>query len=140
VNKSRRRYTRLDDAERLAICKAYHAGLGLRAIAKAVGVSVGAAHGVVASVLALRASVPIPGVVDDCDCPRPIGVVFGVKPWDREAEAIEQGDPDCPRCGGEDGSIQPGSRLYCAACGRTGFDRRIGERKMIEAANAAVSE
>lgn len=61
--------------------------------------------------------------------PAVTGVVFGSGEWTPECQ--DQGDSTCNRCGGEKGVITRGSRLYCAACHRTGFDGML-EKERIE--------
>lgn len=58
--------------------------------------------------------------------PEPVGVLFGADPcWSpgREAQRL---DRSCRTCGA---AIPPGSRLYCAACTRTGFERKLARLK-----------
>jgi hypothetical protein len=68
-------------------------------------------------------------------------VVFGPEPWgpDREKPATLLPyacdlatrellyERCCRVCGGDRGPIQTGSRLYCAACNRSGSDHRIAK-------------
>lgn len=55
--------------------------------------------------------------------------LFGSGEWTPE---IQDQDPRrCERCGGDDGVIQRGSTLYCAACHRSGFDRELREQKTV---------
>lgn len=54
--------------------------------------------------------------------------LFGSGEW---TPAVQDQDPrSCDRCGGDDGVIKRGSKLYCAACHRTGFDRRLAEQRV----------
>lgn len=54
--------------------------------------------------------------------PEPNGVLFGAQlGWSPEREA-QRLDPACRTCGA---TIRDGSRLYCAGCTRTGFEKRL---------------
>lgn len=55
--------------------------------------------------------------------------LFGSGQWQPSAE--DQNPHTCNRCGGDDGVIKQGSKLYCAACHRTGFDRKLQEQKVV---------
>lgn len=55
--------------------------------------------------------------------------LFGSGEW---TPATQDQDPrSCDRCGGDDGVIQRGSKLYCAACHRTGNERRLKEQRTV---------
>lgn len=55
--------------------------------------------------------------------------LFGSGEWTPDVQ--DQDPKTCDRCGGDDGVIQRGSALYCAACHRTGMDRRLQEQRVI---------
>lgn len=55
--------------------------------------------------------------------------LFGSGEWRPDAE--DQNPHTCDRCGGDDGVIKRGSKLYCAACHRTGFDRKLQEQRVV---------
>lgn len=59
----------------------------------------------------------------------PVEPLFGSGEW---TPAVQDQDPrTCGRCGGDDGVIQRGSKLYCAACHRTGNERRLKEQRTV---------
>lgn len=69
--------------------------------------------------------------------PRPLGVVFGSGEW---TPADQDQDPaTCNRCGGDGGSIKSGSRLYCAACHRTGFEKRLEKERIDDVFQEAMA-
>lgn len=55
--------------------------------------------------------------------------LFGSGDWRPDVQ--DQDPRSCDRCGGDDGVIKRGSKLYCAACHRTGMDKRLQEQKTI---------
>lgn len=55
--------------------------------------------------------------------------LFGSGEWKPDVE--DQDQRFCDRCGGDDGVIQRGSNLYCAACHRTGIERRLKEQRTV---------
>lgn len=56
------------------------------------------------------------------DIPHAEGVLFGSQVgWSPERES--QPPDRCRSCGANRGPIQDGSRLYCAGCNRSGFER-----------------
>jgi hypothetical protein len=65
--------------------------------------------------------------------PEVIGVVFGQGDWTPETQ--DQDPATCDRCRG----IKRGSRLYCAACHSTGFEREL-ENERIDDIFAEASE
>jgi len=65
--------------------------------------------------------------------PEVIGVVFGQGDWTPETQ--DQDPATCDRCRG----IKRGSRLYCAACHSTGFEREL-EHERIDDIFAEASE
>jgi hypothetical protein len=65
--------------------------------------------------------------------PAVIGVVFGQGDWTPETQ--DQDPATCDRCRG----IKRGSRLYCAACHSTGFEREL-ENERIDDIFAEASE
>lgn len=69
--------------------------------------------------------------------PKPLGVVFGSGEWTPECQ--DQDPATCTRCGGDNGQIKRGSRLYCAACHRTGFEKRIENERINDIFNEAIS-
>lgn len=62
--------------------------------------------------------------------PKPLAVVFGSGQWTPDAE--DQDQKDCNRCGGDNGCIRKGSRLYCAACHKTGFETQIEAERITD--------
>jgi hypothetical protein len=54
--------------------------------------------------------------------------LFGSGEWTPEDQ--DQSPATCNRCGGDNGSIRRGSRLYCAACHKSGYDARMAERRV----------
>ena len=55
--------------------------------------------------------------------------LFGSGEW---TPGVQDQDPHtCDRCGGDAGVIQRGSKLYCAACHRTGIERRLAEQRTV---------
>lgn len=70
------------------------------------------------------ADFPEPG--DDPDVPKAMGVLFGAQVgWSPGREGQQPGS--CTICGNghPNTPIQPGSRHYCAGCGRYGLDTQI---------------
>lgn len=62
------------------------------------------------------------------DAPPPLGVLFGARlGWDPTREG-QPCDHRCQTCGGR---IAVGSRLYCAACTRTGFESRLRGARVL---------
>lgn len=55
--------------------------------------------------------------------------LFGSGEWKPDVE--DQDPATCDRCGGDNGVIRKGSKLYCAACHRTGIDKRLKEQRTI---------
>lgn len=55
--------------------------------------------------------------------------LFGSGEWTPEVQ--DQNPKTCDRCGGDGGVIQRGSKLYCAACHRTGMDKRLQEQQIV---------
>lgn len=69
--------------------------------------------------------------------PPPLGVVFGSGEW---TPAVEDQDMQtCNRCGGDGGTIKKGSRLYCAACHRTGFEKRLEKERIDDIFQEAIA-
>ena len=54
--------------------------------------------------------------------------VFGSGEWTPDVQ--DQSPAACDRCGGDDGVIRKGSKLYCAACHRSGLDRKLAEQRV----------
>lgn len=69
--------------------------------------------------------------------PAPLGVVFGAGEWTPDCQ--DQDPATCTRCGGDNGQIKRGSRLYCAACHRTGFEKRLENERVTDIFNEAIS-
>ena len=70
--------------------------------------------------------------------PKDITPVFGSGEWTPDCQ--DQDRRTCNRCGGDDGSIQKGSKLYCAACHKSGFDRRLIDQLKREIAAEVVQD
>jgi hypothetical protein len=69
--------------------------------------------------------------------PKPLGVIFGSGEWTPECQ--DQDMATCNRCGGNNGSVKRGSRLYCAACHRTGFEKQLENERIDDIFEQAVS-
>lgn len=69
--------------------------------------------------------------------PPPLGVVFGSGEWTPGVE--DQDMRTCNRCGGDGGTIKKGSRLYCAACHRTGFEKRLEKERIDDIFQEAIA-
>lgn len=55
--------------------------------------------------------------------------LFGSGEW---TPGVQDQDPrTCDRCGGDEGVVKKGSKLYCAACHRTGIDKRLQEQRIV---------
>jgi hypothetical protein len=61
-----------------------------------------------------------------------IGVVFGQGDWTPADQ--DQAPPTCDKCHG----IKRGSRLYCAACHSTGFERELENERIDDLYAEAV--
>jgi AraC-like DNA-binding protein len=55
--------------------------------------------------------------------------LFGSGEWTPDVQ--DQDPRSCDRCGGDDGVIKRGSKLYCAACHRTGIERRLQDQRAV---------
>lgn len=69
--------------------------------------------------------------------PPPLGVVFGSGDWTPDCQ--DQDPATCRRCGGDGGVIKKGSRLYCAACHRTGFESRLEKERIDDVFQEAMA-
>jgi len=69
--------------------------------------------------------------------PPVLGVVFGSGEWTPECQ--DQDPATCSRCGGDSGIIRKGSRLYCAACHKTGFEKRLEKERIDEIFQEAIA-
>ena len=69
--------------------------------------------------------------------PPPLGVVFGAGEWTPDCQ--DQDPATCKRCGGDGGAIKKGSRLYCAACHRTGFESRLEKERIDDVFQEAMA-
>jgi hypothetical protein len=59
--------------------------------------------------------------------------VFGADPdWSPQVEAWRLVPDYCPRCGADQGPIQPGVELVCLACGRSGFDDQVAADRQAD--------
>lgn len=68
--------------------------------------------------------------------------VFGSGEWTPKCQ--DQKPKSCDRCGGDKGIIKRGSSLYCAACHKTGMEKRLVSQRVAadiqEAYEAIESE
>jgi len=69
--------------------------------------------------------------------PEPLAVIFGSGEWTPECQ--DQDMATCNRCGGDNSVIRAGSRLYCAACHRTGFEKRLENERIDDIFEQAVA-
>lgn len=69
--------------------------------------------------------------------PPVLGVVFGSGEWTPDCQ--DQDPATCTRCGGNNGIIKKGSRLYCAACHKTGFEKRLEKERVDEIFQEAIA-
>lgn len=69
--------------------------------------------------------------------PQPHAVIFGAGEWTPECQ--DQNHETCNRCGGQNGQIKRGSRQYCAACHRTGFDNRLEKERIDDIFQEAIA-